>query len=152
MTKKEELKYLTELVLEASKWRLSDGDDRDTIRMEVEQRLSTLTGTKEKIVNGRIQSNQCPTETETEDEDGEHIPLHERLDTIVPFAKWKYYNRAKLKGLEDWQVRAMYNNEILQPTEEDYELAGVSLDDGFTEHDMMNDIKEEISECDGQHE
>lgn len=56
MTNKEELKYLTELVLEASKWRISEGDDRDPLRLEIEQRLATLTGTPETVVDGRIQA------------------------------------------------------------------------------------------------
>lgn len=44
MERKDELNYLLELVLEASKWKLSEGDERDTIRLEVEHRLRVLTG------------------------------------------------------------------------------------------------------------
>lgn len=37
-----ELALLLDIVLEASKWRVSEGDDRDPLRMEVEDRLSRL--------------------------------------------------------------------------------------------------------------
>lgn len=40
--KKYELALLLDIVLEASKWRLSEGDERDPLRMEVEDRLSRL--------------------------------------------------------------------------------------------------------------
>lgn len=40
--KQMELALLLDIVLEASKWRVSEGDDRDPLRMEVEDRLSRL--------------------------------------------------------------------------------------------------------------
>jgi hypothetical protein len=43
MTKAEELTYLTNLVLEASAWRFSEEDQRDSIRYEVETRIQNLT-------------------------------------------------------------------------------------------------------------
>ena len=44
MTDKQELAYLVGLVTEASKWGLSEDDTRDTIRLEVEHRISVLLG------------------------------------------------------------------------------------------------------------
>ena len=38
--KQMELALLMDIVLEASKWRVSEGDERDPLRMEVEDRLS----------------------------------------------------------------------------------------------------------------
>lgn len=40
--KQMELALLMDIVLEASKWRVSEGDERDPLRMEVEDRLSRL--------------------------------------------------------------------------------------------------------------
>lgn len=61
MTDHEELTYLVALVTEASKWKLSEDDDRDPIRMEVEQRIDTLLGKKEVVVDGMVQSTKCPS-------------------------------------------------------------------------------------------
>lgn len=57
MTSKEELLYLTELVLEASKWKISEGDDSDTIRLEVQDRIRRLSGQNTVDDNGLHQSN-----------------------------------------------------------------------------------------------
>lgn len=57
MTSKEELLYLTELVLEASKWKISEGDDSDTIRLEVQDRIRRLSGQNTIDEDGRAQSN-----------------------------------------------------------------------------------------------
>ena len=56
MNKQEELQYLTALVLEASKWRISEGDDTDTIRLEVQDRIRRLTGINTTDENGINQS------------------------------------------------------------------------------------------------
>lgn len=56
MTNQEELLYLTELVLEASKWKISEGDDSDTIRLEVQDRIRRLSGQDTVDENGRAQS------------------------------------------------------------------------------------------------
>ena len=52
----QELKYLISLTLSASEWRLSEGDERDPLRLEVEQRIATLLGTEPVVVDGREQS------------------------------------------------------------------------------------------------
>lgn len=43
MERFEELAYLSGLCLEASAWRLSEGDERDPLRIEVESRIKKLT-------------------------------------------------------------------------------------------------------------
>lgn len=64
MTNQEELQYLLSIVLEASQWRLSEGDDRDTIRLEVQDRIRRLSGQNTVDENGRAQSepNYTPTD------------------------------------------------------------------------------------------
>ena len=62
MTEHEELTYLVALVTEASKWKLSEDDDRDPIRMEVEQRIDTLLGKEEVVVDGMVQSTAHPSQ------------------------------------------------------------------------------------------
>lgn len=52
----QELKYLVSLTLSASEWRLSEGDERDPLRLEVEQRIATLLGAEPVVVDGREQS------------------------------------------------------------------------------------------------
>lgn len=64
MTNSEELLYLTELVLEASKWKISEGDDSDTIRLEVQDRIRRLSGQNTTDGNGYNQSNPNFTPTD----------------------------------------------------------------------------------------
>lgn len=56
MNKAEELKYLVQLQSAALDWRLSEGDDRDPIRLEVEQRIAKLLGDSPEIIEGREQN------------------------------------------------------------------------------------------------
>lgn len=56
MDEKQELLYLQQLVLDASTWRLSEGDDRDCIRLEVQDRLRRLAGQETIDQNGFAQS------------------------------------------------------------------------------------------------
>jgi len=57
MTQQEELKYLTQLVLEASRWRVSeDQADEDPLRLEITQRINTLQGVEPEVIDGRVQS------------------------------------------------------------------------------------------------
>lgn len=57
MTPEQELQYLTGLILEASRWRVSeDQAEEDPLRLEITQRINILQGVKPEVVNGRIQS------------------------------------------------------------------------------------------------
>lgn len=56
MNKTEELKYLVQLQSAALDWRLSENDDRDPIRLEVEQRIAKLLGDEPVIIDGREQN------------------------------------------------------------------------------------------------
>lgn len=56
MNKTEELKYLVQLQSSALDWRLSENDDRDPIRLEVEQRIAKLLGDEPVIIDGREQN------------------------------------------------------------------------------------------------
>jgi hypothetical protein len=57
MTPQDELKYLTQLVLEASRWRVSeDQADEDPLRLEITQRIYALQGTEPEVIDGRVQS------------------------------------------------------------------------------------------------
>lgn len=56
-TPEQELQYLTQLVLEASRWRVSeDQAEEDPLRLEITQRINTLQGVEPEVVDGRIQS------------------------------------------------------------------------------------------------
>ena len=58
MTSHEELTYLFGILSEASKWSASPGDDRDFVRMEVEERIRSL-------INGVVQEpDNLPAEEE----------------------------------------------------------------------------------------
>lgn len=63
MTNQEELLYLQQLVLDASTWRLSEGDDRDCIRLEVQDRLRRLAGQETVDQDGFAQSDPNQQQT-----------------------------------------------------------------------------------------
>ena len=58
MTEREriEKELLLDIIMESSKWRLSEGDDRDCIRIECEQRLAKYMGITPEVADGREQS------------------------------------------------------------------------------------------------
>lgn len=58
MTEREQIEkeLLLDIIMESSKWRLSEGDDRDCIRIECEQRLAKYMGISPEVVGGREQS------------------------------------------------------------------------------------------------
>lgn len=62
MTKQEELTYLFGILSEASKWSASPDDDRDLVRMEVEERIHNLINGVVPVPdeNGLIQSSIHP--------------------------------------------------------------------------------------------
>ena len=70
MTKQEELTYLFGILSEASKWTASADDNRDLVRMEVEERIHNLINgvTPEPDENGLIQSSIHPDNLPAEDE------------------------------------------------------------------------------------
>ena len=56
MTADEERQYLCDLIMSASEWRLSEGDERDTLRLEIQDRLRRLNGVNTEDENGYVQS------------------------------------------------------------------------------------------------
>lgn len=70
MTKQEELSYLFGILSEASKWTASPDDQRDLVRMEVEERIHNLINgvEPEPDENGLIQSSIHPDNLPAEDE------------------------------------------------------------------------------------
>lgn len=52
MTKQEELVYLTNLLMEAQRWRLSEGEPFSGLELEIKDRLARLTGGKSINVEG----------------------------------------------------------------------------------------------------
>ena len=70
MTSQEELTYLFGILSEASKWTASPDDDRDLVRMEVEERIHNLINgvEPEPDENGLIQSSIHPDNLPAEEE------------------------------------------------------------------------------------
>lgn len=58
MTEREQIEkeLLLSIIMESSRWRLSEGDDRDCIRIECETRLAKYMGISPEVVDGREQS------------------------------------------------------------------------------------------------
>lgn len=70
MTSQEELNYLFGILSEASKWSASPDDNRDLVRMEVEERIHNLINgiEPEPDENGNIQSSMHPDNLQAESE------------------------------------------------------------------------------------
>ena len=61
MTEKEEIKYLMGLLQAAACWRLSEGDDRSPVDLEIDSRLNALLGEPDEVVDGRVINKKSST-------------------------------------------------------------------------------------------
>ena len=101
MTAQEELKYLFGILSEASKWSASPDDNRDLVRMEVEERIYNLINgvEPEPDENGDIQSSIHPDNTTTE---YEYLTGSENARS-----KWERNKvRVYIDGRHVWKPRA----------------------------------------------
>ena len=110
MTSHEELTYLFGILSEASKWSASPGDDRDFVRMEVEERIRSL-------INGVVtEHDNLPAEEENltgsdyqAPEDAKmnngHLPDPEKAAKAVN--EWKSKRvRCQENGRPVWHLRS----------------------------------------------
>ena len=121
MTKQEELTYLFGILSEASKWSASPDDNRDLVRMEVEERIHNLINgvEPEPDENGDIQSSIHPDNLPAEQENltcsDYQEPESEKLNSHLPDPKkaakavneWKAKRvRCYENGRHVWRLRA----------------------------------------------
>lgn len=117
MTRNEEILYLADLCLQASYWRLSEGDNRCPIELEIESRLAKLHGAPE----------QAPEPTETPEEpkpkpakvralcDGVRRNYFPEETAMIPSKRRGYPKRVALDSPE---YREYQSNKIRQSSEE----------------------------------
>lgn len=127
MTADEERQYLCELIMSASEWRLSEGDERDTLRLEIQDRLRRLNGVETEDENGYVQSEPVevsPVLTEDDYKALEAAKVNEHLDEhIAPPEKmwrkqWKWKNdkvRCQENGKAVWHPMCQCHKEKLFP-------------------------------------
>lgn len=121
MTKQEELTYLFGILSEASKWTASADDDRDLVRMEVEERIHNLINgvEPEPDENGLIQSSihpdSLPAESEALTGSDYQAPESEKLNRHLPdpekaaktVSEWKSKRvRCQENGHPVWHLRS----------------------------------------------
>ena len=105
MTSQEELTYLFGILSEASKWTASPDDDRDLVRMEVEERIYNLINgvEPEPDENGFIQSSIHPDNLPAEEENltGSdcQAPESEKLNDHLPDPK------KAAKAVSEWKSK-----------------------------------------------
>lgn len=110
MNKQEELTYLFGILSEASKWSASPDDNRDLVRMEVEERIHNLINgvEPEPDENGDIQSSIHPDNLPAEQENltgSENIASPEKVETAR--SKWERNKiRVYIDGRHVWKPRA----------------------------------------------
>lgn len=93
MTNQEELTYLFGILSEASKWSASPGDDRDFVRMEVEERIRNL-------INGVVpEQDNLPAEEENLTGSDYQTPEPENLNGHLPDPK------KAAKAVNDWKSK-----------------------------------------------
>lgn len=104
MSKQEELTYLFGILSEASKWTASADDNRDLVRMEVEERIHNLINgiEPEPDENGLIQSSIHPDNLPSE---AEHLASPGKVDEARK--KWKKDKiRVYIDGKHVWKKRS----------------------------------------------
>ena len=110
MTAHEELTYLFEILSEASKWSASPGDDRDFVRMEVEERIRSL-------INGVVQEHDnLPAEEENltgseyqapEDAKMNNCHLPDPVKAAKSVSEWRSKRvRCQENGHPVWHLRS----------------------------------------------
>lgn len=129
MNPTEELKYLVDLLKEASNWRVSEGDDRDPLRMEVEQRIDKLLGATPVVVDGREQSVSKPTTDSPKD-----VWTHERVRVRFSDGKQHWAKREHCKKVQRTDRPNLWKWELLPEFEKEYNFnQNEESDDGRTE-------------------
>ena len=109
MTSHEELTYLFGILSEASKWSASPGDDRDFVRMEVEERIRSL-------INGVVpEHDNLPAEEENLTGSDCQAPESSKLNGHLPdpgkaakaVNEWKSKRvRCQENGRPVWHLRS----------------------------------------------
>ena len=123
MTKQEELQYLIGILTEASKWTPSPDDQRDLVRMEVEERINNLVmGIEpEPDENGLIQSTIHPDNPVDEQLTGDDYQALEatKLNNHLSGkdnAKRKWSSnrvRVVIDGKHTWKPRSECHKEVM---------------------------------------
>lgn len=113
MTNQEELQYLLGIVLEASKWRISEGDDTDTIRLEIQDRIRRLSGQNTVDENGLCQSEPLP-ETE-QPQETEEAPVRNKSLKSKEWMKGRVHVKFE-DGQYHW-CKAEHCEKVPRPTQ-----------------------------------
>ena len=114
MTADEERQYLCDLIMSASEWRLSEGDERDTLRLEIQDRLRRLNGVETEDENGYVQSEPVevsPVLTEDDYKALEAAKVNDHLASPTKAEKavsaWKSKRvRCQENGHPVWHLRS----------------------------------------------
>ena len=109
MTNQEELVYLTNLLVEAQRWRLSEGEPYSGLELEIKDRLARLTGGKSINVEGipstEIEDTQEETEETEQEEEAPKPKPKSRRSTLWTRRKSQTHVRIKENGHTIWIPR-----------------------------------------------
>lgn len=122
MTADEERQYLCDLIMSASEWRLSEGDERDTLRLEIQDRLRRLNGVETEDENGYVQSEPVEVSPVLAQDDfkaleaaklNEHLASPEKVEKAWQKQwKWKLDKvRVRIDGKTVWKPKAECSQE-----------------------------------------
>lgn len=107
MTDQEELRYLSNLLLEAQRWKVSEGEQYSGLELEIKDRLARLTGGASVNVEG-IPSTEIEEAQEEETEEPKEAPKPKpksRRSTLWTRRKSQTHVRIKENGHTIWIPR-----------------------------------------------
>ena len=122
MTADEERQYLCDLIMSASEWRLSEGDERDTLRLEIQDRLRRLNGVETEDENGYVQSEPVEVSPVLTEDDykaleaakvNDHLASPEKVEKAWQKQwKWKLDKvRVRIDGKTVWKPKVECSQE-----------------------------------------
>ena len=116
MTADEERQYLCDLIMSASEWRLSEGDERDTLRLEIQDRLRRLNGVETEDENGYVQSEPVEVSPVLKAIEAakfnEHLASPEKVEKAKE--RWKHGRvRVTIDGKPVWKLESDCHKEII---------------------------------------
>lgn len=98
MTPQEEIYYLTDLLLEATRWQCSEGETLDPLQLEIKDRLARLTGQPSVNVEG-VPSDKGEQKSNDKDYEYKAKWASERVRVKMQDGTWKWHLKSECEKI-----------------------------------------------------